>query len=73
MFDSTTINARNGLRLPYSDKASMVVKDPEDREKIKRGEMSKNSAFKACAPSDTITDKNHKLKFEVSEKYAEPM
>ena len=29
VFDSTTINARNGLRLPYSDKASMVVKDPE--------------------------------------------
>jgi len=46
VFDSTTINARNGLRLPYSDKASMVVKDPEDREKIKRGELSKNSAFK---------------------------
>eukprot|EP00435_Cladocopium_sp_Y103_P061195 s321_g22.t2 len=46
VFDSTTINARNGLRLPYSDKASMIVKDPEDREKIKRGELSKNSAFK---------------------------
>jgi len=46
VFDSTTINARNGLRLPYSDKASMVVKDPEDREKIKRGELSKNSALK---------------------------
>ncbi|CAJ1453177.1 unnamed protein product, partial [Effrenium voratum] len=46
VFDSTTINARNGLRLPYSDKASMVVKDPGDREKIKRGELSKNSAFK---------------------------
>lgn len=47
VFDSTTINARNGLRLPYSDKASMVVKDPLDRERIKKGEMSKNSAFKA--------------------------
>lgn len=46
VFDSTTINARNGLRLPYSDKASMIVKDPLDRERIKRGEMSKNSAFK---------------------------
>eukprot|EP00439_Symbiodinium_sp_Y106_P027720 s2643_g3.t1 len=46
VFDSTTINARNGLRLPYSDKASMVVKDPEDKARIKRGELSKNSAFK---------------------------
>ena len=47
VFDSTTINARNGLRLPYSDKASMVVKDPLDKERIKRGELSKNSAQKA--------------------------
>merc|ERR1719476_575051 len=46
VFDSTTINARNGLRLPYSDKASMVVKNPEDKKKIQAGEMSKNSAFK---------------------------
>ncbi|CAE7548796.1 unnamed protein product [Symbiodinium pilosum] len=46
VFDSTTINARNGLRLPYSDKASMVVKDPEDKARIARGELSKNSAFK---------------------------
>ena len=46
VFDSTTINARNGLRLPYSDKASMIVKDPVDRERIRRGEMSKNSAYK---------------------------
>jgi len=46
VFDSTTINARNGLRLPYSDKASMVVKNAEDKERIKKGELSKNSAFK---------------------------
>eukprot|EP00930_Biecheleria_cincta_P042859 TRINITY_DN29496_c0_g1_i1.p1 TRINITY_DN29496_c0_g1~~TRINITY_DN29496_c0_g1_i1.p1 ORF type:complete len:1155 (-),score=186.59 TRINITY_DN29496_c0_g1_i1:430-3831(-) len=46
VFDSTTINARNGLRLPYSDKASMVVKNPEDKKRIAAGEISKNSAFK---------------------------
>jgi len=46
VFDSTTINARNGLRLPYNDKASMVVKDPADKEKIKQGLLSKNAAFK---------------------------
>jgi len=46
VFDSTTINARNGLRLPYSDKASMVVDNEEDKKKIKEGTLSKTKAFK---------------------------
>lgn len=46
VFDSTTINARNGLRLPYSDKASMVIDNEQDKERIKKGMMSKNKAFK---------------------------
>merc|ERR1719424_2153672 len=35
VFDSTTINARNGLRLPYSDKASMVIDDAEQKRQVK--------------------------------------
>eukprot|EP00933_Yihiella_yeosuensis_P017521 TRINITY_DN14607_c0_g1_i1.p1 TRINITY_DN14607_c0_g1~~TRINITY_DN14607_c0_g1_i1.p1 ORF type:complete len:569 (-),score=96.13 TRINITY_DN14607_c0_g1_i1:112-1779(-) len=46
VFDSTTINARNGLRLPYSDKASMVIKNEEDKIAVKKGDLSKNKAFK---------------------------
>lgn len=46
VFDSTTINARNGLRLPYSDKASMVIADAETKRKIKDGEISKTKAHK---------------------------
>lgn len=33
VFDSTSINARSGRRLPYSDKASMMIAD-EDRQKV---------------------------------------
>jgi len=46
VFDSTTIHARNGLRLPYSDKASMVVDREEDKKRIKEGTLSKTKAFK---------------------------
>eukprot|EP00927_Polykrikos_kofoidii_P006037 TRINITY_DN12434_c0_g1_i6.p1 TRINITY_DN12434_c0_g1~~TRINITY_DN12434_c0_g1_i6.p1 ORF type:complete len:1128 (-),score=179.92 TRINITY_DN12434_c0_g1_i6:307-3690(-) len=46
VFDNTTINARNGLRLPYSDKASMVIADPADKAKVKAGTLSKSKAPK---------------------------
>lgn len=46
VFDSTTINARNGLRLPYSDKASMVIESEADRLAVKQGTLSKTKAFK---------------------------
>mmetsp|Transcript_129037 Transcript_129037/g.413425 ORF Transcript_129037/g.413425 Transcript_129037/m.413425 type:complete len:1143 (-) Transcript_129037:43-3471(-) len=52
VFDSTTINARNGLRLPYSDKASMVIADPKDKQKIKDGLLSKTQAFKKRVKED---------------------
>merc|ERR1712194_621261 len=46
VFDCTTINARNGLRMPYNDKASMVVESEDDKRKIKEGSLSKTKAFK---------------------------
>jgi len=46
VFDSTTINARNGLRLPYSDKASMVIGSEEEKRKVEQGKLSKTKAFK---------------------------
>jgi len=45
VFDKTTISATNGLRLPYNDKASMKP-TPEEKERIKRGEVSKSAAKK---------------------------
>merc|ERR1712151_959781 len=52
VFDSTTINARNGLRLPYSDKASMVIESEEDKRKVKEGKLSKTKAFKRRVKED---------------------
>jgi len=46
VFDSTTINARNGLRLPYSDKASMVIGNDEEKRKVEQGKLSKTKAYK---------------------------
>ncbi|CAE7393652.1 unnamed protein product, partial [Symbiodinium pilosum] len=46
VFDKTTISATNGLRLPYNDKVSQVYRDPEDKERVKRGEIAKNKAPK---------------------------
>ncbi|CAJ1333377.1 unnamed protein product, partial [Effrenium voratum] len=45
VFDKTTINATNGLRLPYNDKASKVPIE-EDKAKIKAGVLSKSAARK---------------------------
>merc|ERR1719499_1287644 len=52
VFDSTTINARNGLRMPYNDKASMVVASDEDKRKIKEGMLSKTKADKKRVRED---------------------
>jgi len=52
VFDNTTIHARNGLRLPYSDKASMVIDKPEDKQAVKEGRLSKNKAFKRRVRED---------------------
>jgi len=43
VFDQTTINARNGLRLPYSDKASMKVA-PDQKPLVEAGLLSKGQA-----------------------------
>ncbi|CAK9110545.1 unnamed protein product [Durusdinium trenchii] len=45
VFDKTTINATNGLRLPYNDKASLKPL-PEEKARIERGEVSKSAAKK---------------------------
>eukprot|EP00403_Amphidinium_massartii_P046236 CAMPEP_0178464116 /NCGR_PEP_ID=MMETSP0689_2-20121128/50678_1 /TAXON_ID=160604 /ORGANISM="Amphidinium massartii, Strain CS-259" /LENGTH=1109 /DNA_ID=CAMNT_0020091011 /DNA_START=121 /DNA_END=3451 /DNA_ORIENTATION=+ len=45
-FDSTTIHARNGLRLPYSDKASSVIATEEDKKKVEQKLLSKSKAPK---------------------------
>ena len=52
VFDSTTINARNGLRLPYSDKASMVIDSEENKRKVKEGKLSKTKAPKKRVRED---------------------
>eukprot|EP00438_Fugacium_kawagutii_P004027 Skav224155 [mRNA] locus=scaffold2488:76799:80047:- [translate_table: standard] len=53
VFDKTTINATNGLRLPYNDKASLK---PTDEEKAGRrdwpgtGKRGKNESFTMLGP-----------------------
>ncbi len=46
VFDSTTIHARNGLRLPFSDKTSMVITDEAQKQQVKDGIISKTKARK---------------------------
>jgi len=64
VFDSTTINARNGLRLPYSDKASMVIESAEDRQKVKEGKLSKTKAFKKRVKEERPSKAVGKIRFE---------
>merc|ERR1719343_895781 len=64
VFDSTTINARNGLRLPYNDKASMVVASEEDKRKIKEGMLSKTKADKKRVREDRPSIAIGKIVFE---------
>jgi len=64
VFDNTTIHARNGLRLPYSDKASTVIADPDDKRKVKEGLMSKSKAFKKRVREDRPSKALGKISFE---------
>eukprot|EP00413_Alexandrium_margalefii_P020405 CAMPEP_0204526754 /NCGR_PEP_ID=MMETSP0661-20131031/8609_1 /ASSEMBLY_ACC=CAM_ASM_000606 /TAXON_ID=109239 /ORGANISM="Alexandrium margalefi, Strain AMGDE01CS-322" /LENGTH=364 /DNA_ID=CAMNT_0051532613 /DNA_START=6 /DNA_END=1100 /DNA_ORIENTATION=- len=64
VFDSTTINARNGLRLPFSDKASNVIKDPEDKKKVKAGTLSKNKAPKMRVTEGRPSKAVGRIRFE---------
>eukprot|EP00811_Abedinium_folium_P001856 NODE_116_length_3618_cov_4.641936.p1 GENE.NODE_116_length_3618_cov_4.641936~~NODE_116_length_3618_cov_4.641936.p1 ORF type:complete len:1108 (-),score=300.21 NODE_116_length_3618_cov_4.641936:295-3426(-) len=52
VFDNTTIHARNGLRMPFSDKGSTVIESEADRRKVKEGLLSKNKAFKKRVRED---------------------
>lgn len=72
VFDSTTINARNGLRLPFSDKASMVIANPEDKAKVKAGEMSKNSAFKKRVREGRPSKAIGRIRFEFEKDPSSP-
>jgi len=64
VFDSTTINARNGLRLPYSDKASMVIATDEDKRKVKEGTLSKTKAPKKRVREDRPSVAIGMIRFE---------
>eukprot|EP00408_Alexandrium_pacificum_P066979 CAMPEP_0171169204 /NCGR_PEP_ID=MMETSP0790-20130122/8095_1 /TAXON_ID=2925 /ORGANISM="Alexandrium catenella, Strain OF101" /LENGTH=1128 /DNA_ID=CAMNT_0011634047 /DNA_START=66 /DNA_END=3452 /DNA_ORIENTATION=+ len=63
VFDKTTVNARNGLRMPYSDKASKVVRD-EDKPKVKSGELSKTSARKVTVREERPSKAIGRIRFE---------
>lgn len=63
VFDSTTINARNGLRLPYSDKASMVIAE-QDKHKVEQGMMSKTKAMKTRVREDRPSKAVGRIRFE---------
>mmetsp|Transcript_85870 Transcript_85870/g.243516 ORF Transcript_85870/g.243516 Transcript_85870/m.243516 type:complete len:1128 (-) Transcript_85870:541-3924(-) len=64
VFDSTTINARNGLRLPYSDKASMVIENEEDKRRVAEGSLSKTKAFKKRVREDRPSKAVGRIRFE---------
>jgi hypothetical protein len=64
VFDSTTINARNGLRLPYSDKASMVIDSAEQKQLVKDKKLSKTKAFKKRVKEERPSKAVGKIRFE---------
>ena len=64
VFDQTTIHARNGLRLPFCDKASMTISDPEEKRKVQAGEMSKSKAFKKRVREDRPSRALGKIVFQ---------
>ena len=45
-FDKTTVHAGHGLRLPYCDKASMIIDNEENKKKVHAHELSRNKAPK---------------------------
>jgi len=64
VFDNTTIHARNGLRLPYSDKASSVICNPADKQAVKDGTMSKSKAPKKRMREDRPSKAIGRIIFE---------
>lgn len=64
VFDSTTINARNGLRLPYNDKASMKIASEEDKQRVARNELSKTKAPKVRVREDRPSKAVGRITFE---------
>lgn len=64
VFDSTTINARNGLRLPYSDKASSVIASEQDKKKVEAKQLSQTKAFKKRVREDRPSKAVGKIRFE---------
>mmetsp|Transcript_97764 Transcript_97764/g.187421 ORF Transcript_97764/g.187421 Transcript_97764/m.187421 type:complete len:1145 (-) Transcript_97764:47-3481(-) len=64
VFDNTTIHAKNGLRLPYSDKASMVIESEQDKKRVKEGTLSKNKAFKKRVKEDRPSKAIGAIRFE---------
>ena len=55
LFDSTTVNAKNGLRLPYSDKASMKIANEEDKKAVDAGMLSKTKAKKVRVKENRVS------------------
>jgi len=64
VFDSTTINARNGLRMPYNDKASMVIESEEDKRKVAEGKLSKTKAYKKRVREDRPSKAVGRIRFD---------
>lgn len=62
VFDKTTINAQNGLRLPYSDKASLQLSS-EEKQRVARGEVSKSQAFKSLVREGRPTKAVGRIRF----------
>ena len=54
-FDSTTVNAKNGLRLPYSDKASMKIANEEEKKAVDAGMLSKTKAKKVRVKENRVS------------------
>ena len=54
LFDSTTINAKNGLRLPFSDKASMKIANEAEKRAVDAGTMSKTKAKKVRVKENRV-------------------
>jgi len=63
VFDDTTVNARNGLRLPYSDKASKKIA-AEDKIKVEQGKLSKTRAKKITVREDRPSKAVGRIRFE---------
>ncbi|CAE8652402.1 unnamed protein product [Polarella glacialis] len=63
VFDKTTMG-RNGLRLPYSDKVSNVIKDPEDKRKVAAKVLARSKAFTTRVKENRISKAIGVIRFE---------